>query len=95
MLISAETIQKLADRAAEQQRQAGQVMHYRNAGDEETARFLDRPAEQQQTLLARQDLADAVAAAHAGDMQGTIAAATSAVQRQMRGARLMPRRKVR
>ncbi len=95
MLIFAETIQKLADREAAKQRQAELVLRYRNAGDEETAQFLDLPAEQQQQLLVRQDFADLNAAVNAGDRAAAEAALSSAIARQRRGTKLTPRQKVR
>lgn len=94
-MIDAFLIQQLADRAAAQQRQADAFMQHQAAGDMEGAHHLDRPHEQQQRLLALQDISDANEAATRQDEPSTRAAITSAVQRQMRGTRLAPRKKVR
>jgi hypothetical protein len=102
MLIDAKTIQALIDRQVALDRQSKLVMRYRNAGDEAAARFHELPAQQQATLLAKQDVTDAVGAARVGDRDGVQQAVTSAVNRvifqgadlgNVRQQRQIPRRK--
>jgi hypothetical protein len=91
------TLQMLAESAAAQQRQADLVQRYRNAGDEDTARFLDRPAAEQRYLLSRQALRDASLAVDAGDRAGVEAALAEAIRlgiKQPRvGVKMPPRRR--
>jgi len=102
MLINGETLQRLIDRQVELDRQHDLIMSARRVGDEEMARFYELKPEQQQTLLARQDIGDAVEAARQGNAAGVQRGIQSAVERHIYGGaalanprqqRPLPRRK--
>jgi hypothetical protein len=100
MLVDVKTIQALAWRAAAQQRQQELFQKYQNAGDMESAHFVELPPEKQQTAYAAQDIQDAVDALHARDVAGFQRGVGSAVQRAIYGGaqlgkpqRQVPRRK--
>ena len=93
--MDAQSLQRLIDQTAARQRQLERQASYIAVGDVEAARFLDLPADMQQTLLLQQDYQDATDAARAGDQAGARAALASAVNRQLAGARPHPRRRTR
>ncbi len=94
MLIPAETLQKLVDRQVALDHQAAQFMEYQLRGDTSALHFAGLPKEQQETLLAREDIAQAVSAAQQGDQAGTQRSIESAVNRQLYGGAQLVRRQV-
>ena len=91
--MDAQSLQRLIDQTAAQQRRLDRQVNFTAAGDVEAARFLDLPPQMQQTLLLQQDYQDATDAARIGDQAGARAALASAVNRQLAGARPHPRRR--
>lgn len=81
MYPSAEQLQRMIDYAAAQQRQADLIARAQRDGDDQAVWFYGLPEQAQQTLLAKQDIHDAAAAANAGDAAGVQQAVTSAVNR--------------
>lgn len=101
---SNEQLQRIVDYAAAQQRQQEAIQRAQQAGDLELAAFYSQPPEVQQTMLARQDIEDAAAAANAGDIAGVQHGIANAINRVLyQGAQLgnvrqqrpAPRRRVR
>jgi len=86
---------RLIPGALAQQRLTEQSTAYQLTGRPDIARELERSAEQRQHLAARQDISDAVDAVRAGDQTSAAAAMTTAIARQINGAQLRPRRKIR
>ncbi len=88
-MIDARTLQLMVDLAAARQHQSDDVMRYQNAGDLESARFLDRPLDQQHHLLSRQAARDMGEALDRDDQP----AASAAIREMMRHGTRQPRQR--
>jgi hypothetical protein len=95
MFETPEQLQRLVNRAAQQQAQTDLITRAINAGDEHAAWFYSLPEQVQQDMLTKQDVQDVADAARVGDRDGVRRAVTSVVNRVVfQGAQLVkpPRR---